>query len=283
MFVSKHKKTYSVILLCKCLKITRSAYYNWILNKNKSLKNDDFKLISTVKNIFKSGKNTYGSRRMKIELNKAGIEIGRFKVRNLMKKLSLVVRFPKSFRFKSAKNCDKSPNILNQNFTANAPNKVWSSDITYIKTTAGWTYLAIIMDLYSRQIIGYSYNNHMRTELITEALQMAYWRRKPANGLILHSDQGSQYCSNDYRKLLDNYKIIQSMNKAGRCTDNAPVERFFRSLKYEFLNYEQLANLEDTKYKILDYLAFYNGSRIHSYLGYKTPINFEQDFYLKVK
>jgi putative transposase len=163
-----------------------------------------------------------------------------------------------------------------------APNKVWTTDITYVWTLEGWLYVAIVLDLFSRQIAGWAIDDHMQTSLCIRALQMAFWRRKPERGLLHHSDRGSQYASYDYRKHLAIMGMEQSMSRKGNCWDNAPTERFFRSLKHEQLNYEKFRTKEAAKLSVIDYLAFYNGKRTHSKLGYKTPLDFEREFYRKV-
>ena len=175
-----------------------------------------------------------------------------------------------------------SPNRLDRNFDVAKPNQVWTTDITYVWTLEGWLYVAVVLDLFSRQIVGWALSDHLRTSLCVDALQMAFGRRKPEPGLLHHSDRGSQYASHEYRKHLNIMKMNQSMSRKGNCWDNSPTERFFRSLKYEQLNYEKFRTKEAAKLSIIDYLAFYNSRRIHSKLGYQSPMNFEREFYSKV-
>jgi putative transposase len=156
----------------------------------------------------------------------------------------------------------------------------WSTQ-RYVWTLEGWMYVAVVIDLYSRQVVGWAIDEHMKTSLCLNALQMAYWRKKPEQGLMHHSDRGSQYASHCYREQLKMTGMIQSMSRKGNCWDNSPTERFFRSLKYEHLNYERLINKTAAKLSIIDYIAFYNGQRMHSTLGYKTPTAFEREFYCK--
>ena len=180
-----------------------------------------------------------------------------------------------------------SPNSLDRQFEAKAPNQVWTTDITYVWTLEGWLYLAVVIDLFSRQVVGWAVADHMRTSLCVSALQMAFWRRKPKPGLLHHSDRGSQYASCDYRKHLSIMKMEQSMSRKGNCWEglplgyNSPTERFFRSLKHEQLNYEKFRTKASAKLSIIDYLAFYNGKRSHSKLGYQSPLQYERDFYRK--
>ncbi|ASF47502.1 IS3 family transposase [Methylovulum psychrotolerans] len=154
--------------------------------------------------------------------------------------------------------------------------------MTYVWTLEGWLYVAVVVDLFSRQVVGWAIDGHMRTSLCVQALQTAFWRRKPPPGLLHHSDRGSQYASSEYRQHLSVMKMKQSMSRKGNCWDNSPTERVFRSLKHEQLNYERFKTKEAAKLSIIDYFAFYNGRRSHSTLGYKTPLEFEREFYSKV-
>jgi putative transposase len=194
--------------------------------------------------------------------------------------LNLVARYPKRFKVTTDSRHSESisPNKLDRQFSVSQPNQVWTTDITYVWTLQGWLYVAVVIDLFSRQVVGWAMDNHMKTSLCVSALQMAFWRRKPAQGLLHHSDRGSQYASKEYREHLAIMGMEQSMSRKGNCWDNAPTERFFRSLKYEQLHYEKFQTLAEAKLSIIDYLAFYNGKRIHSTLGYKSPLIFERDF-----
>lgn len=198
-----------------------------------------------------------------------------------MARLGLKARYPKRFKVTTDSNHNEtmSPNILDRQFDAVAPNRAWTTDITYIWTLEGWPYLAVVIGLYSRQVVGWAINDHMRASLCVSALQMAFWRRKPEPGLPHHSDRGSQYASIEYRQHLAIMGMEQSMSKKGDCWDNSPTERFFRSLKYERLNYEKFRAKASAKLSVIDYLAFYNGKRAHSKLGYQSPLNFEREFY----
>jgi transposase InsO family protein len=200
-----------------------------------------------------------------------------------MTRLGLQVRYPK--RFKVTTDSDHgeaiSPNLLDRQFDVAAPDQVWATDITYVWTLEGWLYVAIVVDLFSRQVVGRAVGSHMRASLCVKALQMAFWRRKPGPGLPHHSDQGSQYASAEYRQHLAMMKMRQSMSRKGNCWDSSPTERVFRSLKQEQLNYERFATKAAAKLSVIDYFAFYNGRRSHSKLGYKTPLEFEREYYNK--
>lgn len=262
------------------MQVSRSAYYHWqtlspkVEDKDKSLK-------EKLKELFERSRKTYGSRRLVKELMKAGFETGRFKIRRLMEELKLQVRYPKRFKVTtdSKHRFEVVSNKLNRQFKVTRPNEVWTADISYVWTLEGFVYVAVIMDLYSRQIVGWAIDEHMKTSLCLRALQMAYWRKKPAEGLLPHSDRGSQYASHDYKAHLNQMQVEQSMSRKGDCWDNSPMERFFRSMKYESLNYQRLATKAAAKMAIIDYLVFYNSQRIHSVLDYKTPMLFEQQFY----
>ena len=217
-------------------------------------------------------------------LKKAGFNVGRYKVRRLMAELGLIARYPKRFKVTTDSDHNEaiSPNRLDRHFDVAAPNQVWTTDITYVWTLEGWLYVAVVIDLFSRQVVGWCIDDHMRTSLCVSALQMAFWRRKPEPSVLHHSDRGSQYASQEYRRHLSIMKMEQSMSRKGNCWDNAPTERFFRSLKHEQLNYEKFRTKEAAKLSIIDYLAFYNGRRSHSKLGYQSPLEFEREFNRKV-
>lgn len=263
------------------MQVSRSAYYRWLSFDSVVSKPDEKALKDNLKILFKKSRNTYGTRRMVKEMKNAGITIGRFKIRRLMEQLGLEARYPKKFRATTDSNHKLNilPNLLNRQFNPSEPNQVWTTDISYVWTLEGFVYVSTVMDLYSRQIVGWAIDDHMKTSLCLKALQMAYWRKKPSPGLLHHSDRGSQYASHAYKERLEKMGMQQSMSRKGNCWDNSPKERFFRSLKYEHMNYEKLISKAMAKLCIVDYIAFYNGQRMHSTLGYKTPLAFEQDFY----
>ena len=237
-----------------------------------------------MKAIFRESKKSYGSRRIVVELQTKGFDIGRYRVRSLMKKLGLKVKSAKLYKVttNSRHNYPVAPNLLNRQFGVKALNKVWTTDITYIWTFEGWYYLAVVMDICSRQIVGWAMDKRMKSELAKEALTMAYWRRKPKSGLLHHSDRGSQYASDIYQKQLKEYRMIPSMSRKGDCLDNAPMERFFRSLKSERLSFCKFYTRHEARMEILDYISFYNSSRLHSSLGYLSPMDFEMNQTLNV-
>lgn len=264
------------------MEVSTSAFYAWRQRPERIDKKQKHQLLtSKAKQIFLENKGCYGSRRLSDQLSHQGFQVGRYKARRLMQELKLVARYPKRFKVTTDSRHSEaiSPNKLDRQFEVTKPNHVWTTDITYVWTLQGWLYVAVIIDLFSRQVVGWAMDNHMRTSLCVRALQMAFWRRKPAPGLLHHSDRGCQYASKEYREHLAIMRMEQSMSRKGNCWDNSPTERFFRSLKYEQLNYEKFRTQEAAKLSVIDYLAFYNGKRIHSTLGYKSPLDFERDFF----
>ena len=226
---------------------------------------------------------SYGSRRMVKQLKAEGHQIGRHKVRRIMRQMGLKAKTPRRFKLTtdSRHSFPVAANTLKRNFDVDAPNKVWTADITYVWTFEGWLYLAIVMDLYSRQIVGWAMNKSMQKQFVLDALAMAYWQRKPSKGLLHHSDRGSQYACHDYRRVLKSYGMEASMSRKGNCWDNAPTERFFRSLKSERLTAYSFATRKQAEMEILDYITFYNSIRLHSTLGYLSPMAYEKEQYLK--
>lgn len=260
---------------CEILGISRSGYYWWL----ETPKYEKVDLIGKkIQIIFHKSHGTYGIRRVKKALAKEGIQTSRDTIRNRFKKYGLVSKATKKYKPTTNSNhkLPVAPNLIAQNFSVNSPNTVWVSDFTYIHTETGWQYLAIVIDLYSRRVVGWSINNKMTKKLVIEAMEMAIRVRKPASGLIAHSDRGSQYCSKDYQKLLKKHKIECSMSKKGDCYDNACAETFFHSLKVEWIYGKKIVSYDDLRASMLEYIEiFYNMQRLHSYLGYKTPAEFE--------
>jgi transposase InsO family protein len=283
-FIRAQQKAYPVSVLCAVMQVSKSAYYAWAKRPEAAAQPKEAGLFEQrVVQIFEDSKRTYGSRRVAGELQKSGIPAGRYKVRSAMARLGLQARYPKRFKVATDSHHSESvsPNLLGRPFDAAAPNQAWTADITYAWTLEGWLYVAIVVDLFSRQVVGWAVDSHMRASLCVKAPQMAFWRRKPAPGLLHPSDQGSQYASAEYREHLRTMKMRQSMSRKGNCRDNSPTERVFRSLKYEQLNDERLATRTAATLSVIDYFAFYNGRRSHSKLGYKTPLEFEREHYSK--
>jgi len=237
-------KVYPVTVLCKVMEVSRSGFYDYLHRSNKRSGDSPYEaaLKSRIRIIFKQHRGKYGSRRITNQLKDEDHQIGRYKVRRLMRELGLKAKAPRRYKVTtdSRHGFSIAPNILNRNFEVKEPNKVWAADITYVWTLEGWLYLAVIIDLFSRQIVGWSMDKRMKTQLTLEALSMAYWRRKPPTGLIHHSDRGSQYACDEYRNRLKQYGMIASMSRKGDCWDNAPTERVIGSIKSERLSIDLL-------------------------------------------
>jgi transposase InsO family protein len=266
------------------MEVSRSGYYQFLKNSHQNPVDKDFKLLSDVRHIHQKSRGTYGSRRMVIDLRSAGYRVGRYKARSLMKNAGLEVKPRKKFKrtTDSRHQLPVAPNLLNQQFQVDRPNKIWCGDITYLWTLEGWLYLAVQIDLYSRKVIGWALDSQLKTSLALEALRMAYWRQKPAKGLIHHSDRGSQYAAHDYQQCLKTFGMIPSMSRKGNCYDNAVVESFFHTLKNDQFGDQIYSTRLEARQAVIDYIEmFYNSHRLHSSLGYVSPNNFEMNFALK--
>jgi putative transposase len=218
------------------------------------------------------------------DLRDAGYPVGRYKARKLMKKAGVEAKVPKKFKrtTDSRHKLPIAPNLVNQRFQADHPNKIWCSDITYLWTLEGWLYLAVIIDLFSRKVVGWAVDSQLKASLALEALRMAYWRHKPAKGLVHHSDRGVQYAAHDYQKTLKTLGMVPSMSGKGNCYDNAVVESFFHTLKNDQFGDHIYLTRGETRQEVIDYIEmFYNSHRRHSSLGYVSPNDYELKFELK--
>ena len=265
--------------MCKVLKINRASYYHWI-QSGSVVKKVDTKLNELVEFVFIEGKNTYGTRRIRDRLLLYyGLFVSRKRISNIMKDLNLKVKMKKRYKntTDSNHNLPIAPNILNQDFYASTKNEKYVGDITYISTGEGWLYLATVIDLYSRKVVGWSMNDEMEVSLVNDALNMALRHRKPSKGLIWHTDRGSQYASYSHRDLLKENGIVQSMSRKGNCWDNAVAESFFKSLKSDLVYQNIFYTKNQAKQEIFKYIEFfYNRIRPHSYLGNLSPVEFEE-------
>ena len=276
-------KAYPVTVLCKVMEVSRSGFYQYLKHLCNRAGNSPYEAALKVRisAIFKEHRQKYGSRRILKQLKDDGHQIGRYKVSRLMRELGLKAKA--SRRYKVTTNSRHSypvaANLLDRKFDIAIPNNVWTADITYVWTFEGWMYLAVVMELFSRQIVGWAMDKRMKKQLALDALAMAYWRRKPEKGLLHHSDRGSQYACNEYQKRLREYGMIPSMSRKGDCWDNAPTERFFRSLKSERLSDFRFVTRSAAEAQVLDYITYYNTIRLHSTLGYKTPFAYEKELY----
>jgi putative transposase len=274
-------------MMCQLLGVTRQGYYSYQKRQNNKPKDPlQDELIEWIKKIAESSHYCYGSRRMRKALNALGYPYGRKKTQRLMRDAGVFVRYRKKYKV-TTNSKHKKPiyeNVLNRQFHVHCANSAYVSDITYIWTQEGWLYLAAVMDLYSRKIVGWSMSSRMKASLVCDALNMAIWQRKPPPGLIVHSDRGTQYASKEYRQLLKMHHYVGSMSKKGDCLDNSVMESFFGSLKQERVQWRNYQTRWEAQQDILNYITmFYNNNRLHSYLGYQSPNRFEQQLGILMK
>jgi transposase InsO family protein len=261
------------------MKVTRSGYYAFLNRKESPQAARRRQITEEIKDIHEESRRTYGSPRITEELKRRGKKVSRGMVCRIMRANGIKAKTAKKFKATtdSNHNLPVAENILNRDFEASARNEKWVSDITYISTYEGWLYLAGVLDLYDNSIVGWSMDKNMRKELVIDALNDACTRRKPEKGLILHSDRGSQYCSEEYQKLLTEKKFICSMSRKGNCWDNAPMESFWGKLKTEWLNDYRFKTRADAKKAVFEYIElFYNRRRLNSGIGYVAPLQFEK-------
>jgi len=263
-------------MMCTVLKVKRSGYYGWLKSQEKP--NKDKELVSLIKEIFNDSRKTYGSRRIKRALEDKRHTVSRRKICRLMKENGLFCKAKRKFKVTTNSNHKHpiAPNLLERKFNVTAANKFFVGDITYVNTKEGWLYLAVVIDLFSRKVVGWSMDKNMTSTLVNDALLMALWSRRPPKGLIWHTDQGCQYASESHRNLLKEHGIVQSMSRRGNCWDNAVSESFFHTLKIE-LDFKQIfESREQAKQEIFEYIeVFYNKKRMHSSINYLSPQEFE--------
>jgi putative transposase len=269
------KANYPIALMCRVLGVSRSGYYASVARIRPSDREvRDAELLKRIREIHSKSRETYGSPRVHAQLLREGIKVGEDHVARLMRAAGLRGRVRRRFKATTDSKHDNpiAPNTLNREFAVESTDSVWCADITSIATAAGWVYLAAIIDLATRMIVGWSMATHMRTELVESALLNALAARAPASRLVHHSDRGSQYTSETYQKLLEKYGIECSMSRKGNCWDNAVMESFFGTYKQEWAHHHRWSGLVDSRVATLDYIeVFYNRQRLHSSLGYRTP------------
>ena len=276
--IKEQSEQFPVTVMCRLLGVSASGYYHWLTRKPSLREEENVKLAIKIKAIFDDEKSRPGAPRITKRLNAEGESAGRHRVAKIMQQNGWRARAAKKFKATTNSNhrLPVAPNLLEQDFSAQQPNEKWVSDITYVWTDEGWLYLAVVMDLYSRMVVGWAISERMTAQLVIDALQMALWRRKPPRGLIVHSDRGSQYCAHDYQHIFKVHGLICSMSKRGDCFDNAAMESWNHSFKVEAINGEKLATRAFTKSHVFEYIEiYYNRKRLHSTIGYKTPESFE--------
>ena len=278
-FIQKHAFGYPVTLLCRVIGVKHSSYYDWRGRGGKVIPAEELQLRRRMKALFNASRKSLGSRMMMQNLRNEGFDIGRHRVRMLMKSMGLVVKRKRKYKVTtdSKHKLPIAKNILDRQFYPTAPNQVWATDITYLWTQEGWVYLAVVIDLCSRRVVGWALDKRMDKALVIRALMMAINLRTPPAGLIHHSDRGSQYASHAYQLLLKQHGMICSMSRKGNCWDNSPVERFFSSLKREWTSGQLYRTRQEAIADVREYvMVYYNAKRLHSTLGCKTPSDFEK-------
>jgi transposase InsO family protein len=261
------------------MQVSSSGYYEWLKSPKTEASNENETLTVLIKQLFEEGRRNYGTRRIKKGLAARGLVVSRRRIGRLMVSAGLKVKTARKFKVTTDSKHKNpiSPNLLNREFDVKQANSVYVGDITYIQTKEGWLYLAVVIDLCSRRIVGFSMASRMKAKLVNDALLAAVWSRKPAKGLIWHTDRGSQYASKSHRLVLKTHAIIQSMSRKGNCCDNAVSESFFHTLKTEETHHCQFKTRADAKASIFEYIeVFYNRKRFHSTNDYLSPVEYEK-------
>jgi putative transposase len=279
-FVEQHKDAWPVALMCDTLGVSRQGFYAWRLRSPSEQEQRRFALLVEIRAVHAEVKERYGSPRIHAELQARGVACCVNTVANLMSDNDIRAKTTRKFRNTTDSNhaLPVADNVLDRQFDdAQGPNERWVADITYIPTREGWLYLAVVEDLYSRRVVGWSLADNMESRLVVDALEMAVTRRLPGEGLLVHSDRGSQYASDHYQRLLKKHGIECSMSGVGQCWDNAPMESFFATLKKELVHHEDYQTRAEARGSIIEYIeVFYNPKRRHSSLGYQSPVHFEK-------
>ena len=278
-FIEDRRADYPVRTLCNVLEVSPAGYYAWRSRPESRRSTANRQLVNDIKRVYRDAYGRYGSPRIHIELKAQGRGVSRGRIERLMRYhgIRAIMARPRWVRTTDSRHdLPIAPNLLDRNFVAPAPNCVWLADITYVETDQGWLYLATVMDLYSRRIVGWAMADHLRTELPLAALRMAIAAKQPGPGLIHHSDRGVQYASEDYCKLVQSAGFQTSMSRKADCYDNAPMESFFHTLKTELVHHRHYATRQEARRDIFAYIeGFYNRTRRHSAIGYLSPIEME--------
>lgn len=278
--IDAERASYPVAMLCRMLGVSKSGYYAWRGRAPSERSRQDALLIEKIREIHSRSRETYGYPRVHAELRSLGVRCGRRRVARLMRAAGLrgCVRGKKRRTTRRNPRAAPASDLLRRDFVAGQPNRIWLADITYVPTREGFLYLAFILDTHSRKVVGWSMAPHMRTELVVDALEMAVWRRRPVAGLVHHSDRGVQYTAISFGKRLEEVGIVPSMGRTGTALDNAMAESFIATLKTELLVHRRrFPDREVARSAIFEYLeGFYNRRRLHSALGYKSPVSYEE-------
>jgi putative transposase len=265
--------------MCRVLSVSRSGFYRWCKHSPSRRQKDNEQLLALIRQIHAESNRNYGSPRITDALRQRGINCNHKRIERLMRTNAICSKRKRKFKVTTHSKHRRAvaANLIQRDFSAKQPNRLWTSDITYIRTQEGWLYLAVFLDAYSRRIVGWSMNHRLSDELIINAFKQAWLHRQPSPGLIVHSDRGSQYCSRFFKELLDTHRYRQSMSSTGNCYDNAITESFFATLKVELIYDERYRTRNEARRSIFKYIEiFYNRSRIHSSIGGLSPQQFEQ-------
>ena len=278
-FIYSHRQSYSIKLLCEVMSVSRRGYYDWLSCPESKIEKQNQALAKVILRIFNENRQVYGAPRIHRALIDEGYHCSLNRVARLMRRSNIVPKTIRKFRVttNSRKSSKPAFNLLNREFSPTQMNRVWASDVTYIPTREGWLFLAVVLDLYSRKVIGWSMSDRLTSCLAQQALMNALDQRCIDKGVLHHSDQGKEYYADDFQMLLKSNKMIGSMSRKGDCYDNAVVESFFHSLKIELVHQCDYYSREEAKVSLFDYIElFYNRKRMHSYLGYLSPVAFEK-------
>ena len=273
--IEDQRDVWPVRVMCDALSVSPSGFYAWRSRPESPRKIANRELLVDIRRVHAQHRERYGAPRIHAELRAEGHGVSRKRIARLMRQHGIRARAPRRYRVCTTDSKHSLPvavNLLDQNFVAERPDQIWLADITYIRTAEGWLYLAVILDLFTRKVVGWAMRDHLRAELTIAALTMAIQRRRPAAGLIHHSDRGSQYAAGDYRDLLQAAAVVQSMSRKGNCWDNAPMESFFGTLKTELVHQDEYPNRDAARRDLFVYIeGYYNRQRRHSAIGYITP------------
>lgn len=277
-FINEHRREYKVATMCRVLEVGRAGFYQWLHQPLSDRAIEDQRLLIKIKESYVASGGVYGSRRVFADLREAGESCGKHRVAKIMKANKIkAIRGYKKPRHVAGRPSIIAPNRLNREFTVDQPDNAWVTDITYLRTWQGWLYLAVVIDLHSRKVVGWSMKPTLARELVLDALLMAIWRRKPQRTVIVHSDQGSQYGSDDWQRFCRSHNLEPSMSRRGNCWDNAVAESFFSSLKKERIRKRVYKTRDLARADVFDYIeVFYNKTRRHSHLGDVSPEAFER-------
>ena len=273
-----HEQTFKLCRMCAALEVSISGYHDWLSRPASQRAEENSQLVTKIKCFHKASRGTYGSPRIHRDLVESGNTVGVNRVARLMRCEGIQSKMAKKFVITtdSRNTMQPAPDHLQRQFEVACPDKAWVSDTTFIPTRQGWLYLAIVLELFSRRVIGWAMGDRNNSELVEDALTMAVWRRGKASDVIVHSDQGSTYASGDYQQLLEDHTLICSMSRKGECLDNAVAESFFGTLKTELVDHEDYRTKQEARQSLFEYIeVFYNRQRRHSYLDYMSPVEYE--------